>query len=304
MFLTEAVDDAARAAFAEAEKKDGADAKKRGDQVLTTDDILPLTTYVMIRARVPHLQANLEYLTHFKCTAPELSLSHLQVHLANFQGAFEYISSGKLHTPTHATPRKQRLDSMDDPQSPLSPPHGGHTHSHSTPPDFDLRSTPSSSTSSSTSRTTAAPGSNNGKSSTTVVPSQSSLSASELSASVTDFGYDAYGKGPLRSTIDQAAPRHSRGSSTASTSSDRESKSHHHSNSSGSNGFVPPPSSKRPGRGRPSRGAARDDDDDPPSISALRMDDGNLIVSHSFFTHSPFGLHYSCYACLRNRPIA
>jgi len=59
------------------------------DVVLTTDDMLPITVFVLIHARIPNLHANMEYLNHFHTRLSELNITKLNPLIANLQGAIE-----------------------------------------------------------------------------------------------------------------------------------------------------------------------------------------------------------------------
>jgi len=67
---------------------------------LSTDEILPMTVYVVLKAQLQNLYANIEYMQNFQVDSNQLNLSHLSVHLANFIGAVKHIHSGAL-APNH-----------------------------------------------------------------------------------------------------------------------------------------------------------------------------------------------------------
>ena len=59
--------------------------------MLTADDMIPMTVFVLIHARIANLHANLEYLAHFHTRSSELNIAHLNPLIANLQGAVEVI---------------------------------------------------------------------------------------------------------------------------------------------------------------------------------------------------------------------
>lgn len=75
--------------------------EKKTMEALTADDILPLFTYVVIKSKTPHLQANLVFMQEFKPSA-EVTESlcadagQWPVLLAQLEAAIQYIGEGKL----------------------------------------------------------------------------------------------------------------------------------------------------------------------------------------------------------------
>lgn len=66
------------------------------DNVLSAEDIIPLTLYSLIHSGLPHVFAHLQYLIHFAPNRSIGSLDHIFVHFANFHAAVELIQSGAL----------------------------------------------------------------------------------------------------------------------------------------------------------------------------------------------------------------
>ena len=69
----------------------------RSDVTLAADDMLPFWIYLLIKSRFQYIHANLYYLLHFQPNNPFINLQQLKVHLANLQGAIQYLDSGRLH---------------------------------------------------------------------------------------------------------------------------------------------------------------------------------------------------------------
>jgi hypothetical protein len=58
------------------------------DKVISADDLLPLTVYLVIKSGLRYLHTNCQYLTNFPLDPNDgLNLNGLGVHLANFVGA-------------------------------------------------------------------------------------------------------------------------------------------------------------------------------------------------------------------------
>lgn len=69
---------------------------------LTTDDVLPLLIYAIIRANIVHQVTCSRYLSYFN--ASSISTSELGFHLANYQAAVEYLGEDKL---VASSPRRE-----------------------------------------------------------------------------------------------------------------------------------------------------------------------------------------------------
>lgn len=77
------------------------------DNVLTAEDMIPLTVYVLLQSGVPHIHAHLQYLHYFHPNKQYANVESLDVHAANFQAAVQLIDSGKLGLDIHA---KESID--------------------------------------------------------------------------------------------------------------------------------------------------------------------------------------------------
>ena len=79
----------------DASAEDGGGERRKRDTVLSAEDMIPLTLYVVLHSRLQHVQAHLQLLHHFPPCKQVGGLEHLQVPLANFQAACQIIDSGR-----------------------------------------------------------------------------------------------------------------------------------------------------------------------------------------------------------------
>ena len=94
--LTAAVKEAGQAMAEEAQTAGGDSGERRKrDTVLSAEDMIPLTLYVVLQSGLQHIQAHLQLLHHFAPSRQVGGIDHLQVHLANFQAACHLIDSGR-----------------------------------------------------------------------------------------------------------------------------------------------------------------------------------------------------------------
>ena len=54
---------------------------------MTTDDLLPLSVFVILQANPRHIEANIQYMEHFH--APTPTTSELSFHFATFRAAYQ-----------------------------------------------------------------------------------------------------------------------------------------------------------------------------------------------------------------------
>jgi hypothetical protein len=90
--LTQAVD--AKLAAARA-KKSGTD-KSQQDATLAADDMLPFWIFLLVHAKPAHVHANMLFMQHFQPNSSFINTQQLKVHLANLQGAVQFVDAGQI----------------------------------------------------------------------------------------------------------------------------------------------------------------------------------------------------------------
>ena len=98
--LTAAVKDEGQAMAEEAQAAGEVGERRKRDTVLSAEDMIPLTLYVVLQSGLQHIQAHLQLLHHFAPSKQVGGIDHLQVHLANFQAACHIIDSGRTGVET------------------------------------------------------------------------------------------------------------------------------------------------------------------------------------------------------------
>ena len=227
--LTQAVD--ARMADARADADYNKEEKQ--DATLAADDMLPFWIYLLLQARPAYLHANIAFMEYFQPGNSLLNLQQLKVHLANMQGAVQFVDSGKLHggavdalpsdlRPELGGPRRSRTANSvivtnsfaDLSVRDSSHAHGPHAHSHQ----HHAGMTHSSSASSAVAASAATSG----------FGRRPSQSAKQLLESIEDGLNEIESSHSQRQSAADAAATASRSSAyPASSSSSSASSSHH-----------------------------------------------------------------------------
>jgi len=91
--LTQAVDAKLAAVAAARARTNNSD---KQDVALAADDMLPFWIYLLVHARPAHIHANMLFMHHFQPSSSFLNTSQLKVHLANLQGAVQFVDSGQI----------------------------------------------------------------------------------------------------------------------------------------------------------------------------------------------------------------
>ena len=61
----------------------------RRDTILSADDVLPLTVYLIIHSQLTPINANLQYMLHFTPDKNDINIDHLSVHVTMMQAAVQ-----------------------------------------------------------------------------------------------------------------------------------------------------------------------------------------------------------------------
>ena len=59
------------------------------DTILSADDVLPLTVYLVLHSQLVPIHANLLYITHFAPDKNDINIDHLSVHVTMLQAAVQ-----------------------------------------------------------------------------------------------------------------------------------------------------------------------------------------------------------------------
>ena len=92
--LTAAVKEQGQALADEAQAAGEVGERRKRDTVLSAEDMIPLTLFVLLQSGLQRLQAHLQLLHHFAPSKQITGIDHLQVHLANFQAACHLVDEG------------------------------------------------------------------------------------------------------------------------------------------------------------------------------------------------------------------
>ena len=69
---------------------------RKRDLVLSAEDMIPLTVYVVVHSRLQHIAAHMAHLQYFPPAAASECVDQLAVHWVNFQAACQLVQAGKV----------------------------------------------------------------------------------------------------------------------------------------------------------------------------------------------------------------